>query len=75
MEVARRIWEWWVANHHHFHFFTIAVRLVVLVQTSSAAAERAFSQLGIILDAVGTTSLDDMVELRLFERMNRKKYR
>jgi hypothetical protein len=35
-------------------------------------AERMFSQLGILLDAVGTTALDDLVELRLFERVNRK---
>ena len=37
-EVARRVWQWWVANHHHFHYLSIAVRLIVLVQTSSASA-------------------------------------
>jgi hypothetical protein len=73
-ECARRIWEWWVKKHDNFHFLSIAVRLVALVQTSSASAERMFSQLGIILDAVGTTSLDDHVEICLFERVDRKVY-
>jgi hypothetical protein len=74
-EVARRVWEWWVENNDNYHYLSTAVRLVVLVQTSSAAAERAFSQLGLILDAVGNTALDDVVELRLFERANRNKYK
>jgi hypothetical protein len=73
-EVARRVWEWWVIHNHHFIYLSKAVRLVALVQTSSAAAERTFSQLGLILDAVGVVSLGDSVELRLFERVNRNLY-
>jgi hypothetical protein len=73
-EVARRVWQWWVANNGNFHYLSIAVRLIVLVQTSSASAERAFSQLGLILDGLGNCALDDVVELRLFERVNREKY-
>jgi hypothetical protein len=49
-EVARRAWEWWGAHRKRFPSFALAVRLVVLVQTSTAAVERAFSQLKLIAD-------------------------
>ena len=48
-EKARRIWEWWRIHHGKFVCFKKAVRLVALVQVSSAAAERVFSQLKLIL--------------------------
>jgi hypothetical protein len=51
---------------------TVAVALVVLVQTSSAAVERVFSQLKLIIEACGQSSLADLLELRLFKRLDRK---
>jgi hypothetical protein len=73
-EVARRAFGWWGVNHHKLPFLAVAVRLVVLVQTSSAKVERVFSQLGLILDAIGVNALDETMELRLFERVNRRLY-
>ena len=49
-----------------------AIRLVVLVQPSSAAAERIFTQLKIIVDVCGESMLPDMLEFRLFQRCNRE---
>ena len=48
------------------------IRLVVLVQPSSAAAEHIFTQLKIIVDACGESMLPDMLEFRLFQRCNRE---
>jgi hypothetical protein len=58
-----------------FTFFQEAVLLVVLVQVSSASVERVFSQLKLILESGGSDCLNDMNELRVFERVNRKQYR
>jgi hypothetical protein len=44
--------------------------MVVLVQPSSAAAERIFTQLKLIVDACGESMLLDMLEFRLFQRCN-----
>jgi hypothetical protein len=74
MEVARRVWEWWRYKKDDFLYITEAVRLVALVQTSSASVERVFSQLGLILDVVGTQALDETMELRIFERVNSQHY-
>jgi sarcosine oxidase delta subunit len=49
-EVARRIWEWWALHNDRFVHFKLVVRLVVLVQTSSASVERIFSELKRILE-------------------------
>ena len=43
-----------------------AIRRVVLVQPSSAVAERVFTQLKKIVDACGESMLHDMLEFRLF---------
>ena len=54
-ERARRIWIWWRSRLQAKSIlptFRNAIRLVVLVQPSSAAAERAFSQLKLILDVI-----------------------
>jgi hypothetical protein len=74
-ELARRIWEWWRGRMDRFTFFQEAVLLVVLVQVSSASVERVFSQLKLILESGGSDCLNDMNELRVFERVNRKQYR
>ena len=47
-------------------YATVHLRLVVLVQPSSAAAERIFTQLKKIMDACGESMLLDMLEYRLF---------
>jgi hypothetical protein len=74
-ELARRVWEWWRGRMNRFTFFKEAVLLVVLVQVSSASVERVFSQLKLILESGGSECLNDMNELRVFERVNRKQYR
>jgi hypothetical protein len=48
----------------------LALRLVALVQPSSARMERIFSQLKLTLDAVGSSCLEKTVEARLFVREN-----
>mmetsp|Transcript_64886 Transcript_64886/g.121646 ORF Transcript_64886/g.121646 Transcript_64886/m.121646 type:complete len:245 (+) Transcript_64886:235-969(+) len=65
IEVARRIWEWWrarVVGVSVFKFWPLALRLVALVQPSSAKMERIFSQLKLTLDAVGYKCLEKTVE-------------
>ena len=58
-----------------FPHFASAIRLVVLVQPSSAAIERCFRQLKLIVDETGCTTLSDMLLLRMFMRCNRKAYK
>ena len=73
-EYSRRIWLWWVARLKGQSFFSawaLTIRLVVLVQPSSAAAERAFSQLRLILQVVGNKVLEDMLEFRMHCRCNK----
>lgn len=74
IEKARRLWEWWRANHNKFTYFSKAARLVVLVQTSSCAVERVFSQVKYILETVGDLVLEESLEARLMERINCGKY-
>ena len=70
IEKARRVWEWWKTYHHKFTFLSNAVRLVVLVQTSSASVERVFSQVKIIVDTIGELALESTLETRLMQRVN-----
>lgn len=73
IETARRIWEWWRVRVHGvnlFKFWPLALRLVALVQPSSARMERIFSQLKLTLDALGFSALEKTVEARLFVREN-----
>ena len=72
-ERARRIWEWWrirIIDNHEFLYFSVALRLVVLTQTSSCSVERVFSQLTSITDVCGSRLLEDMIELRMVCRCN-----
>ena len=72
-ERARRIWEFWRALVNSTGLFPAwkhAIRMVVLVQPSSAAAERIFTQLKIIVDARGESMLPNMLEFHLFQRCN-----
>ena len=76
-EKARRFWlrwrEWCYPTQRFAHFAT-AVRLVVLVQPSSAAIERWFSQLKLIVEETGCAIVSDLLRLRMFMRCNRKVY-
>ena len=42
-EYGRRIWRWWESRKHRFTHITKSVKLVALMQTSSAFVERVFS--------------------------------
>jgi hypothetical protein len=70
IEKARRIWEWWKTYHYKLTYFSTAARLVALVQTSSASVERVFSQVKIIVEAIGETALESTLETRLMCRVN-----
>ena len=76
-EKARRFWlrwrEWCYPTQRFAHFAT-AVSLVVLVQPSSAATERWFSQLKLIVEETGCAILSALLRLRMFMRCNRKVY-
>ena len=48
-----------------------ALRLVALVQPSSADVERLFSQLKLILDQIGVSGLEESYEARLMTRVNK----
>ena len=54
-----------------FSAFDRAVRVVALIQPSSASVERVFSQLKLILDEIGEISLHDNIEARLMARVNK----
>ena len=46
----------------------------MLVPPSSAVAERAFSQLKLILEVIGPQPLEDNVETRMLIRVNKQYY-
>ena len=70
VERARRVWEWWTLRWGTFPAWKGALRLVVLVQPSSATAERVFSQLKLIVDACGESMLAETVLYRMLRRCN-----
>ena len=70
-EKAHRIFEWWKVRIHDVKCFThykLALRLVVLTQTSSAYVERVFSQWQNIVDICGCQQKKEMVQCRIFSR-------
>ena len=78
-ERARRIWEWWrqllCRNRKHRLYSNIfswfeAVKLVVLVQPSSAAAERVFSVLKLVRDSCKDNMVESTLELRVMTQVN-----
>jgi hypothetical protein len=70
IELARRIWEWWRDRVTLFKFWSLALRLVVLVQPSSAVMERYFSQLKRTLETIGYSALEKTVTARMLAREN-----
>ena len=76
-EKARRNWLRWRDMIHptcEVPHFALALRLVALVQPSSAFVERCFSQLKLIVDACGHNMLADALVLRMFLRCNERAY-
>jgi hypothetical protein len=73
-EVAGQVWEWWKAKGGRFTYFKDAVRLVVLVQVSSASIERVFLQLKRILKSSQHEILHDILKIWMFERISSKYY-
>ncbi len=71
LEKARRIFEWWRARYDRMPTWVHAVRLVALVQTSSAFVERVFSRMKLIIQTIGESSLEDTIESRLFVALNK----
>jgi len=70
VERARRLWEWWMPRVGEFRFWTKALRLVALVQPSSAEVERLFSQLKLIVEQIGVRGLEEGYEARTMTRVN-----
>ena len=70
-EYAHRIWKWWKSRKHKFVYFIKAIKLVALIQTSSASVERVFSQVKIIIDTVGSVAIKDNIEYRVMSRVNK----
>ena len=73
-ERSRRIYDWWrmLLNEKSGSLpkFEKAVKLLALVQVSSAFVERVFSQLAFIRRAIGDVASRDMMELRTLIRVN-----
>jgi hypothetical protein len=71
---ARRIWGWWITwfntNNTIFVKSSLAHPLVVLVQASSVASERVFSQLQYIRSVCGDKLLEEVLNLRTLIRCN-----
>ena len=61
-EKARRVWEWRKTYYHKLTYFSTAVRLVALDQTSSASVERVFSQVKFIAETLGESTLESTIE-------------
>ena len=70
VERARRLWEWWVPRVDELRFWAKALRLVALVQPSSAQVERLFSQLKLIVGQIGVSGLEEGYEARTMTRVN-----
>ena len=73
-EVSMRVWAFWrqwlIDGAGQLTYWNVALRLVVLVQPSSASAERVFTQLKLILETCGDAMLAQTVRVRLSHRCN-----
>jgi hypothetical protein len=49
----------------------MAARLVVLVPVSGASVEKVFSQMKLICETCGVSPLEETLETRLIERVNK----
>lgn len=71
IESTRRAWEWWRSYHTHFTYLSKVARLVALIPITSAAVERCFSQVKFIIETCGENGLQETLEVRLMERVNK----
>ena len=73
-ERSRRVYDWWrmLLNEKSGSLpkFEKAVKLIALVQVSSAFVEHVFSQLAFIRRAIGDSTSRDVMELRTLIRVN-----
>ena len=58
-------------NVEKLKHFCAAVKLVVLIQTSSASVERVYSQLNFLCHILGDKTIRDNLELRALIRCNK----
>ena len=73
-EKGRRLWLWWRIRAYEckeFRNFSVVVRLVALIQPSSAAMGRVFSQPILICTQCGVCVLESTLESRCMERCNK----
>ena len=52
-EKVTRIWEWWkpiVENEPNYLYFSLALKFISMIQVSSCAVERVFSQMRYVID-------------------------
>ena len=70
-QYGRRVWKWWASQHYKFLKFDEAIRVVALIQTSSASVERVFSQLKLFLGRIGEIGLHENIEAHLITRVNK----
>ena len=54
-----------------FTYLSLVARLVVLIPITSASVERVFSQVKYIIETIGESGLQETLELRLMERVNK----
>ena len=59
-----------IHNHSGILFFSIVVRLVALVQVSSASVECIFSQLELSCETTGDNPLEETLICRVLQRCN-----
>ena len=52
LEYGRRMWRWWDSRKHIFTHNTKSVKLVALMQTSSAFVERVLSQVKLVANEI-----------------------
>ena len=72
VEKARMVWEWWRSKASKFHyFFTAALPRRPRTTVSSTSVERVFSQVKYSVETVGELALEETLETRVMERVNR----
>lgn len=69
-EYSRRIWEWWKTRVGKFPYHSLALRLIVLTQTSSCSVERVFSRLKLIREICGERLKEDITLFRILLQCN-----
>ena len=71
IEATRRALEWWRCYTKNFTYLSLVARLVVLIPITSTSVERVFSQVKFIIETIGERGLQETLELRVMERVNK----